>query len=315
MLLVFDDELDILRDMQPLDRDVFNYLAARVDFVTGLIGNPMRVSYGGMALDLSERDQARRVKGDLLKLTPTQARNSVKRLITAGLLCSLSKKGAHCELVLRRVFWVKALEQSSSVKNPDDRLLTFGLTLAANVFGLINNSLDDKNQSSYHNKINPDDITLNNLLLLGGDDRFAMFLEWQPSEDELSMIFHRAGVDRKKIKKEWETEFVSYWWADQKRCCTQQKWTQMYGKQMVGFLRNPERADALCGVGGSKPKLAGPEHYPDYARIPRDDAQLVPWMRLYGYGDPLPGHDYRQARAYLQRAVDKRLSDERGRLS
>jgi hypothetical protein len=84
---------------------------------------------------------------------------------------------------------------------------------------------------------------------------------------------------------------------------------------MIGFLRNPVRADELVGVGVVKQRHVGAEHYPDYARVPKDDALLVPWMAQHGYGVPLPGHTYQQARAHLRVAIDQRMKGERGRLS
>lgn len=315
MLIVFPDELAILRGMQPLDRDVFNYLAERVDFDTGVVGEARRVSYGGMAFDLSEPDQARRAKGKLLKLTSRQVRNSVARLVDAGLLDRLSKKGVNCDLVVRRFFWAKALDVSSSVQNPDGRQMADRLFKLAGLFSLNNKELDVKEDFRRQGDNVSDGITSLQLLQQGDVERFVMFLEWQPSQDELDMIFHRAGVDKSKIKPEWVSEFVAHWWGEGKRCYNQREWTARFGAKMVDFLRNPARFDELRGMRSIKPVSAGAEHYPDYARIPRDDALLVPWMRRHGYGDPLPGHDYRQARAHLQRAVDARLSAERGRLS
>lgn len=315
MLLVFDEELDILRDMQPLDRDAFNYLADRVCFETGIVGIPRRVSYGGMALDLSERDQARRSKDKLLKLSTSQIQNAVKRLVSAGLLDRLSGKTRGSDLVLRRIFWVKALDQDSSKLNPDARQMLGRLSKVMHVFKLSNNDLHDANKLSCQSKAVSDATTLKEQQQQGNVDNFVMFLEWRASDDELAMIFRRAGVDQSKIKPEWVSEFIAYWWGEGKRAYNQREWTQRYAAKMVAYLRDPGRFDALHSMGAGKQRIAGAEHYPDYARPPRDDAQLVSWMAKHGYGMPLLGHSYQQARAHLRGSIEKRLTDERRTLS
>ncbi|MFA6051546.1 MAG: DnaT-like ssDNA-binding domain-containing protein [Methylobacter sp.] len=315
MLIVLPDELAVLREMQPLDRDVFNYLAERVDFETGVIGKARGVSYGGIALDLSERDQSRRAKGKLRKLTSKQVENSVGRLVTMGLLERMSGLRVCDSLILRRFFWAKALHQDNSAKNPDGSKLGAQLGKLIRVFKLNNNNLNTEEQSRWEGKNVSDGTTSKELLLLRENEKFAMFLEWQPSQDELNMIFHRAGVDKSKIKPEWISEFIGHWWGEGKRSYTQREWTARFGKQMISFLRNPSRADELVGLGAVKSRSVGTEHYPDWAQVPRNDSQLVSWMVRHGYGEPLPGHDYRQARAHLQRAVDIRLNTERSKLS
>ena len=316
MLLVFDEELEVLRDMQPLDRDVFNYLAERVDFVTGVIGRFRAVSHSGIALDLSERDQARRAKDKLRKLTTSNIENAIKRLVAAGLLERLSGPRLCDCLVLRRFFWVRALGGDESAQKADAAKMLLQMTAAHGIFKLNNNKLSAENEFRCQGESVSDATTLKELLLLQKvDENFVMFLEWSPSEDELSMIFHRAGVDKSKVKPEWLSEFVSYWWGEGKRSYNQREWTARYCKQAISFLRNPARADDLLGLGGVKQRHVGAEHYPDYARVPKDDAQLVPWMARHGYGVPLPGHSYQQARALLRVAIERRLKDERGRMS
>lgn len=315
MLLVLPGELEILRDMRPIDRDVFYYLAERVDYDSGVIGRTRRVSYGGMALDLSERDFSRRVKETLIQHTITNVENSVKRLVKAGLLEKLSKSGVGCSLVLSRVYWVSVY---SSVKNPvAAQLLGQLLGTNTNISNNIN-TLDNKNKSSCQSKLDPVATTSIYSINNHACEEFVMSLDWQYSENELQMILHRAGGFKlDQVKPEWVSGFVGYWWGqgDKKRL-TQQQWTAKLGANLVNYLRNPGTFENLQG-GSAKAAIASPDsvHYPDWARLPRDDQQLVSWMRRMGYGDPPPGLDFKQARAFVQRRVDIRLSEWKRGLS
>lgn len=318
MLLVLPDELVILRDMRPLDRDIFNYLAERVDFKTGIIGRSRRVSYGGMAFDLSERDTARRIKSTLFTVTHDQVRNSVKRLINQCLLASLSKQGEKCDLILKRVYFADLLSLHDSVKNPVASQLPEQLTRLICLLSLNNNKIDEIRLSSEQGRISSVAITSLHQHQQA-DDRFLMTMDWQPSEIEMAMVLQRAGgFTMAKVQPEWVAEFVSFWWGEGKRLCNQREWTAKLSMQIVSYLRNPDRFEVLHGISKKSDKTsstANSEHLPVWAKPPRDDGLLVSWMHNHAYGDPAPGLNYKDARAFLQRAINIRLEQRRKGLS
>jgi hypothetical protein len=318
MLLVLPDELYVLREMRPFDRDVFNYLAERVDYQTGIVGRSRKVSYGGMALDLSERDVARRVKSTLWKVTSDQVRNAVRRLIDEGLLVSLSKKGDKCDLILRRVFLADLLFRDNSVQNPVAAQLPEQLTYLLGLFPLNNNKIEEIKESSEQGRIDSVAITSFSNINNNADDRFLMSLDWQYSEPELLMILHRGGgYTMAGVNPAWISGFIAYWWGEGKRLGNQREWTAKLGMKLIGYLRQPGMFETLHGISekSDKNSTVNGEHLPDWARPPRDDGQLVSWMRRHQYGDPPPGLDYKQARAYLHRAITIRLAQWRKGLS
>jgi len=319
MLFVLPVELDLLRLMRPLDREVFNYLAERMDYESGVIGRSRQVSYGGMALDLSERDVARRVKESLIKVTSCQVRESVRRLIAEGLLVSLSSSSDSRQLIVCRAFYQKILPAHQSAQNPVPAESPQQLHVLFKALSLNNNNLQDKKQSSP--QIRSDSVPITSIYSINNNARetdFVMTLDWQYAENEMQMILHRAGgftVD--KIKPEWVSGFVGYWWGqgDKKRL-NQQQWTAKLGANIVNYLRNPGTFESLQGASVKAAGAAAESvHYPDWARLPRDDQQLVSWMRRMGYGDPPPGVDFKQARAFVQRKVDVRLGEWKRGLS
>jgi len=313
MLLVLPDELEILRDMRPLDRDVFNYLSERVDYESGVIGRSRRVSYGGMALDLSERDVARRVKSTLLKLTSIDIENSVKRLVKAGLLERLSKSGIGCALILKRVYWVSLY---SSVQNPVARQMLGELLGFIKNKTTDNNELDNKKESSCEVRFGSVATTSLQHTTYSAGDKFLMNLDWQPDNEELKKILALSGHAVENINPAWVSEFISYWYAEGERALTQRQWTVKLARLLEDYLLHPGLFEKRHGI--SKPvETPGFKNLtmPDWAVLPRDDMRLVSWMRKFGYGDPPAGLDYKQARAYVQRQVDVRLGEWKRGLS
>ncbi|MEO5350202.1 MAG: DnaT-like ssDNA-binding domain-containing protein [Magnetococcus sp. YQC-3] len=317
MLIVLPDELEILRDMQPLDRDVFNYLAERTDLLTGVIGKAVKVSYGGMALDLSEREQARRAKASLIKLTSKQVENSVARLVSVGLLARHSKSGENCQLVLSRVFLVPFLGLGYSVKNPDGRQLGDFLVGLKRIFNSNINELQGNLGLSWEGKSVSDGTTLNTQYQYKGIDKFSMSVDWQPSQDVFDALIARAGFKADLVKDEWINEFVAYWFARPGRQYSQAEWTSRLSMKCVDFLRDPTLFGRYRGVESRSPAQSRPlsrsdvGNLPDFARPPKDDDALVSWMKRYGYGEPPIGLSYREARAWLARKIDVKLSEYR----
>jgi len=319
MLLVLPNELEILREMRPLDRDVFNYLAERVDYETGVIGRSRRVSYGGMALDLSEMDVARRVKDSLVKLTSREIRNCVIRLVNVGLLSSMSDKGFHHDLVLCRVFFAELLSEDNSVKNPVGITVGRQLAFIAGKFNNENNSLQQNNESSCNSVGSTVGITslhLHTTTRARENDSFTMTLDWKPDQEELDEILTMSGFGIAGVKQEWVVEFITFWYSRPDRHLSHKQWTIKLARLLLEYLAHPGLYERRKGIinQGATPGFKNLD-LPEWARLPRDDMQLVSWMRYFGYGDPPTGLDYKQARSFLQRQVDIRLKEWKRGLS
>jgi hypothetical protein len=321
MLIVLDDELEALRSMQPLDQAVFHYLAERVDFETGLIGQSRRVSYGGMAFDLSERESERRVRELLRMVTSKQVENSVTRLVNAGLLSRQSKSGFNQSLLLGRVFWVAALGKGHCVKKADgsavgsDLGVLFGVLakLSTNKNNHIEQSLETVNESTREPVGSAVGTTSFTHHQQQGDDKFTMTLDWQPTPDEFEMALFRAGKRVDAVKSEWVAEFVAYWFAEGKRRYSQREWTVRLAMRMVDFLRDPALFDRIRGSqpGKASSSASGQSSRPEWARIPVDDEQLQPWAVKHGFGQAEPWMSYQQYRNVLRNKVENKLSEWR----
>ena len=321
MLLLLPNELDILREMRPLDRDVFNYLSERVDYDTGIIGLSRRVSYGGMALDLSERDVARRVKETLIKVSSREVRSSVIRLVNAGLLSSMSAKGFHHDLVLSRCFFVELLSADKSVKNPVGITVGRQLAFIAGKFNNDNNVLNEYDESrcnSVGSSVGITSIQHTTTTRAREEKQFSMVLDWQPDKEVMEKILSLSGFLLAAVKREWVNEFVTYWFTQPDKAMSNQQWTVKLARLVVDYLAHPGLYEKRHGVEVSNTvNTSGLKNIalPDWAKVPKDDNQLVPWMKYFGYGDPPIGMDYRQTRLYVQRQIEIKLKEWKRGLS
>jgi hypothetical protein len=316
MLIVLPDELEILRDMQPLDRDVFHYLAERMDFKTGVTGKSRKVSYGGMAYDLTEHDGSRRKPETLQKLSKDQARNAVRRLVNAGLLQALSEQGSHQNLIVVRVFYADLLGLGNCVKNPDATQMPDQLRKFFSVLNNIFNNLGNNKNSSCQEKTNPDAITSYTQHQQQGGDEILMTTDWHPDQSEYEMILYRAGFKAEKVNPLWIREFIDHWASDGKRRYSQAVWTKRLAYRMIDYLRDPGLYDRLHGVNQQRPvnSNSAPSSrpaIPEWACIPRDDEALQNWAMRHGYGGAEPGWTYHQFRNVLRTKVENRLTQWR----
>jgi hypothetical protein len=314
MLIVLDEELDILRGMQPLDRDVFNYLAARVDFDTGLVGS---ASYGGIALDLSERNSSGRSVDSVQKLDRHKVRNSVKRLVSVGLLRSFSEQGKDQDLILLRVFWARLLDTDRSVQNEVTRRLRASYSQTIGKLSCLINHIerhqDDEKRAGYAEVA----ITLNNIHTYT-DAEFSMSVNWQPTLDELEVMLIRSGYSMDQVDPVWITKFVGYWSLEknQGRKYSQGGWTHKLLLELIDNLRHPGLYEQRRGI-VNKPgqaRTSGQQKtsgLPEWAVPPKEDHMLNGWMRKHGYGDGPPGFAFYQMRQWLQSAIEGRLKDWR----
>jgi len=314
MLVVLPDELAVLRDMQPLDREVFYYLAERMDIDSGVIGSSVKVSYGGMALDLSERNGERRRKETLRVVTMCGARESVRRLVAAGLLQAAKTNEQDKQLVVRRVFWAAFLGLGYCDQKTDPSKTPEQLSVYKCVFDRIFNNLYVKNKSSPQLNSEPVPRTLNNNINNNTPaliDEFSMFVNWEPC-DTLAALLGRCGVRMDQLDPSWLGLFVSYWLSVPERRYSQAGWTQKLVAYLVGNIRQ--------GVAG-KPSSERPvkaknyEHVPERFRVPRDDVELVAWSRKWGYGDARVGEDYRALRNRLRSVCQVQYDDWKRGLS
>ena len=317
MLLVLPNELEILKNLRPLDRDVFYYLAERIDFKTGIVGKARRVSYGGMALDLSEQDVARRVKATLVKISVCQAENSVKRLVAAGLFERLSLSGMKKDLVLMRCFWSILLSGHDSVQNPVAGQLCHELLGIISLIGLNNKEL----QLNYNLSCGSEGGSVATTSLRQSSttpECFLMTMDWEFSTDDMGLILKRAGYSLDKVNPAWVAEFVGYWWGEGKKQLSQRQWTIKLANRLIGFMGHPELFEGYLGnhVKAFRPSGLGAEtDKPAWCNPPKDNDKLVPWMRKHGYADPAPGLTFGEARANLQRAIDIKYEPWRKGLS
>jgi hypothetical protein len=312
MLIVLPDELEALRSMQPLDRDVFYYLVERVDYETGTIGVSRRVSYGGMAYDLTEYDIERRSRDRVRTVTSKQVENCINRLINAGLLERHSQSGMRQNLLLVRVFWAAAVGKGNCAKKPDGRLLGELLGVIKKLSTNTINELQQKEPSSWEAKFEAVGTT-SNIQQQQQEAAFLMFSDWTPTQDEFEMSLFRAGYSADKVNLLWMSEFVDHWRSEGRTRQTQAQWTKKLAYKVIAYLRDPGMFDRLHGV--NQPARSGGQakaaNLPEWAVPPKEDHLLNGWMRKHGYGDGPPGFAFYQMRQWLQSAIEGRLKEWR----
>ncbi len=314
---LLSEEMELLRAMQVIDREVFYYLCQRTNHDNGVIGGVCKVSYGGIAFDLSEKIEPGR-KSNLWAVSSDDVRNSVRRLIKAGLLESSSHKGKMKKLMLHRVFFIEYLLGCNSVKNEVTSRLPVRLTVTNNINPIKNSELRSLDGQAYQSKLDEVTITLLQQHQQENEiksEAFIMTLDWQPTGEDLNMILFRAFGNRYKIDDidlAWVSEFVGYWYSQENRQYTQRQWTVKFGAKVVDYFRRPELFDKLRGVRDSSKGVyvEGNSHsLPAWARPPNSDNALIGWMNQHGYGDAPPGFDYQQTRGWLRRRIDQRVAD------
>jgi hypothetical protein len=313
MLIVLDDELEVLRDMRALDRDVFNYLAARVDFDSGMIGQASAVSYGGIALDLTERPGQGRASGSVRVVDRNDVRHAVDRLIDAGLLRSFSEQGKKQNLILLRIFWGRLLDRDKSVQKEVAQKLRRSCASVLRKLSFIVKDIDENKEDDSRGSCAEVGIT-SLIQQQQGGDHFVMFSAWQPTMDELEMSLYRAGGYKlDQVPGFWIAEFIDHWRSEGKRRMSQAEWTKKLAWEMVADLRDPGRFDRLHGVNqpgkaAGKAKASG---LPEWASPPRDNTALGRWMRQHDYGDGPPGLTLEQTRNWLTPRIEARLKQWR----
>lgn len=313
--MIAADEYNVVCDMQVIDREVFFYLVQRVDS-RGIVGVRCRVSYGGMALDLSERTRPGPQR-ELITFNSKQIENSVERLVKVGLFNRLSESGRGKDLLLHRVFSAGLASADRSDQNE------------FRIYQGFNRDIDKSDNVNKNNNLNCSEQG-NNGLIRGefrttniqhhhqqkSDDSFQMSMDWVPDDQMIKMILFRSFGSRFKItdiNPAWITEFMMYWSGRNERH-TSAQWMHKLGKLLIIYLNIPgefERRNGVFESGSGRGKThmeRNSSALPDWARPPRNDSALCGWMRKFGYGDGPAGVSVEQTRGWLRRQIDDRLS-------
>ncbi len=313
--MLMPDEYSVLSQMRILDREVFYYLEQRMDRETGVIGKKVKVSYGGIALDISERMSPGR-RDALLVFTSKQIEHAVGRLVSEGLLKRLESVRDRRQLVVVRIFFAEYLFRHKSAK----KQVGSGLVEGGDEY-LLDNSIEIKDIITNGNSmscVNLDEVGTTIYISSSTtkpEDRFSMNLEWSPTESDLRAILFRAVGSKHKLEDidpAWLANFVAYWSGQGGRQMTQQQWTAKFAGDVVRYFRDPAFVAAKFGSGsqGAGAGQAQPSNgkaMPDWARLPRGDDELSAWAVKHGYGDAFMGESYKDFRDRLRGLINRRL--------
>lgn len=310
------DEYNIVCQMQVVDREVFFYLAQRTDS-RGFIGKKCRVSYGGMALDLSERDSPGR-RTSLWIVTSNDIRNSVRRLISAGILRCESVSSRTNQLILSRVFFANSSNEDRSVQKQVTRRLPDRLPGHENNNVTNINNIDDVKEIGY--QTNKREVTTTNIHQLhhrSDETIFVMSGKWLPDEQRLRVsLFNVFGSKFTigDIDPMWVEEFRLYWEARGIKL-SQAAWMKKFTQLIIIYLQIPGEFERRHGVrkrdyqNGSTHVERSSKQLPEWARPPRDDDALLNWMRKHGFGDGPAGVSVDGTRGWLRRQIDLRMAE------
>lgn len=234
--------------LHSLDSDVFYYCCSQTDWQTGIIGAHSAISYGGIALALSE-DIPRKAKQSLRIVKRKCVYNSIQRLIKAGLLRSESLPiPEQKRLVLRRVFWQACITAPYSAKNPDSRQMAGFITAMQRMKTFNNNHLDDLNTPP-KSRSYPADGTYKNTINItnAAEKKFRMTLTWQYDEKFVDLFLHASGFSVSQIKQVWFGKYVQYW-SQQAMQRSQHEWQVHFANHMQGYLLRPYFFEEVNGM-------------------------------------------------------------------
>jgi len=320
---ILAEEYEIISQMQVIDREVFFYLAQRTDKSTGLVGKQCRISYSGMAFDLSERVTPGR-RSEPIVWRSDDVRNAVRRLVSQGVIVSVSKKGKGNNLYLYRVFLVESLAQERCAQKQVTSRLPSRLPVDNEGKTIKNNGLKHENTEGYHDKTR--EVTITNIQhhQQGATNAKSMSLDWTPDANVLATMFHMAFGQRitpDRIDPFWKTEWISYWWSRPDVKQTEQQWNRKYATAMIRYLKNPGLFEKLHGLDKPseqvnsraihKPYVETTKNLPEWAKIPKEDDQLVIWGERHGYGHGPNGYNANQLRAHYRKMVAVRLEENK----
>jgi len=321
-LIVLPSERDRLLGLHAMDERVFNYLCERTDYRSGLIGIKSSVSYGRMALDLSEHIP-RKALAKQIKLTRKDAINSTARLVKANLFTRLEAKANSKRLKLMRNFWRDLLNTNNSVQNPDGtQLVQLMVLLNSDKFNK-NSNLSDYSKSRWHNVAIPDGT---NLSTTTSTNSFSMSDEWSPSRAFAARV-KSAGFDIQQDDKllfDYAlVEMRMYWMAEQGNKARNQIGWELVLLKSMQHLKQEATAEAFANAkprseaqgAGSEAKAASAGNYaagvkskPAGLIIPkvpnyRNQNDLVRWQATTKAPEPRAGEETYD---YYRRMLDWR---------
>ncbi len=241
-----DDPDDKSPIMHALDSDVFNYCCQYTDWATGRIGEASKLSYAGIARALTE-DIPRKPNRSLRIVKRRCVRNSVERLIKVGLFRSQSLSGVNKNrLILDRLFWSELLVRPMETNNDSQQLAgLISELLKNNVFN--NNQLSDYLNFYQAGKYPPDRTYKTKPLTNAENDRFRLFLTWQPDRKRVDSFLKASGFAGEQIEKIWFGKYVQYW-STQKIVRTQREWSEHFASHMQGYLLRPGFFEQVNGI-------------------------------------------------------------------
>jgi len=245
-----DDPDDKAPIMHALDSDVFHYCCRYTDWATGQIGVFSALSYAGIALALSE-DIPRKPNRSVRRVTRRCVRNSVERLVKAGLLLRQSTSVISGEnknrLLLERVFWAELLRMGETESNTDSRQLT-GLMRQLSNNKVFNSSNLIKTTSAENGDRYCSASTYNsNYISKAKNAVFRLSLTWQPERKWVDCFLQASGFSDKQIEKVWFGKYVQYW-STQEITRTQREWSEHFAKHMQSYLLRPGYFEEVNGI-------------------------------------------------------------------
>jgi len=237
--------------MHALDSDVFNYCCTHTDWATGRIGLHSTLSYAGIAVSLNE-DIPRKSNQHLRVVKRRCVRNSVERLIKAGLFLRQSLSGMHNgvsknRLVLDRIFWCELLLTEDFKNNPDSQQIA-GLMSELLKNKPFNNSYLVKKQTFIQtDRYYPVSTFKSNPLSNARNHLFRMYLTWQPDRKFVDSFLQAAGFAGEQVEKVWFGKYVQYW-STQDITRTNQEWVEHFSNHMQSYLLRPGYFEEVNGI-------------------------------------------------------------------
>ena len=237
--------------MHALDSDIFQYLCSHTDWATGRIGQQSTLSYAGIAVALNE-DIPRKPSKALRRVKRRCVRNSVERLIKAGLLLRQSVSGM-CDgvsknsLQLDRVFWCALLMTDDFAKNPDSRQIA-GLMTELMKNKPFSNSHLNKNRSLINSdRYRSVSTYKTNPLTNAKKHVFRLTLAWQPDRKFVDSFLRASGFSDQQIEKVWFGKYVQYW-STQEIERSQREWSAHFANHMQSYLLRPGYFEGVNGM-------------------------------------------------------------------
>ena len=298
-----------------VDQAVFAYLVQTMDLDTGLIGIRYKVSNPMIALNVSEKSR-QGSRSEPKSVSASLVRNTIRRLVDAGLFNRLSSKGEGGYLALRACIKNSTAESvtHNSIKNKVANLSTHSRQPET----VINKGSEGSQCSGSSSKVAkylPTSLPTTNQKQQNTPEvstgPFAMSLDWQPTskfKDTINNSYSPCAITVKRIKAAI-IDFQLYW-ATQDLQLTQGAWAAKLFKNDLKLLltdgtvinRAPKKTINPSSPNPTKPKThKTPQSVPDrlFGR------KLQDWGMRYGFRAVSPGESDDQYRGKLRNHISR----------